>query len=417
MSAAYRRRAACALCGKPGDELQAVMELAATPPANEFVSAAAAGQPQDTFPLTLLLCPACGHLQLAELVDPARLFTNYVYVSGTSPVFVKHFADYAATCIERFGLGAEDLVVEVGSNDGTLLKQFQQQGTSKVLGIDPAAKIAQAASEAGVPTMEAFFDSGLGERLRAEKGPAALVCANNVFAHMEGIRDFAEGVRALLGEEGVFVFEVSYLVDVVEKLLFDTIYHEHASYHALAPLARFFEQLGMRLFDAERISSHGGSIRCFVCHEGARHEQGPELARLIAHEEELGLFAPETYAGFKARITDLGARLRARLSELRAEGKQVAGFGAPAKLTTLMYEFGLGSEEIAFIVDDSPWKQGQHTPGHHILVRPSDALYEEKPAACVVFAWNFADPIINKHTAYVRDGGTFIVPLPELREV
>jgi SAM-dependent methyltransferase len=393
------------------------MSLPATPPANEFVAEEDLGEAQQTIPLTLLLCESCSHLQLAEIVDPERLFRRYVYVSGTSPVFVEHFRKYAAETISRFRLDRESFVVEVGSNDGTLLKQYQAQGVANVLGIDPAADIVKAANAAQVPTLEGFFSPDLAQSLRDERGGAALICANNVFAHTEHLRAFAEGVRTLLAAEGVFVFEVSYLADVVEKLLFDTIYHEHLAYHALAPLVQFFDKLEMRLFDAERVDTHGGSIRCFVALRSASHESTPRLQQLLQCEREAGLFAPATYARLKQRIDERGTIVRNRLAALRQDGKRVAGFGAPAKLTTLMYAFAINAKDIDFIIDDSPLKQGLCTPGMHIPVLPSSALYERRPDYCVIFAWNFADAIIAKHGNYLRQGGHFIVPLPEVREV
>jgi SAM-dependent methyltransferase len=417
MSSTFRRRERCTLCAANARELAEVTSLAPTPPANEFLREEELGKPQEAIPLTLLLCKQCGHLQLAEIVDPARLFRNYVYVSGTSPVFIAHFHDYAKTACERFGLGSGSFVVEIGSNDGTLLKQFQSLGVNDVLGVDPATEIVKSAIAAGVPTLEAFFTTDLARELRTSRRPADLVCANNVFAHAEDLVDFARAAAHLLAPDGVFVFEVSYLGDVVEKLLFDTIYHEHTSYHAVAPLVRFFEAQGMRLFDAERVNTHGGSIRCFASLASSRHETSSRLAELLEKERALGLESPEVYARFKQRIRERGERLKARLGEIRARGERIAGFGAPAKLTTLMHEFGLDRQSIDFIVDDSAWKQGRFTPGTHIPVVASSELGKRKPAYCVIFAWNFADSIMKKHEAYTAGGGHFIVPLPELREV
>lgn len=416
MSSLFRRRDRCALCTATGDTLREVLSLAATPPANEFVEERELGQEQARIPLTLLLCGACGHLQLAEIVDPERLFRNYVYVSGTSPVFVAHFREYATDAIARFGLGASSLVVDVGSNDGTLLKQFQAQGVAKVLGIDPATEIAAAATAQGVPTLSVFFSSTVADEVRAVHGAADLIAANNVFAHTEQLEDFARGVGKLLTPDGVFVFEVSYLLDVLDHLLFDTIYHEHLSYHALVPLTRFFQGLGLRLFDAQRVDTHGGSIRCFVSRQGSRHADSERLSGLLAREHEAGLFSPASYAAFKGRIRARADQVVARVKAIRESGKSVCGFGAPAKLTTLMYEFGLTDGGISFIVDDSPLKQGRFTPGSHIPVRPSAALYEQRPDFCVVFAWNFAESIVAKHQEYLANGGHFLVPLPELRE-
>jgi SAM-dependent methyltransferase len=417
MSQTFRRRERCTLCAASAQDLAKVMSLAPTPPANEFLREDELGKPQEAIPLSLLLCGKCGHLQLAEIVDPERLFRNYVYVSGTSPVFVAHFREYAKTCCERFGLGERSFVVEVGSNDGTLLKQFQSFGVNDVFGVDPASEIVKTANAAGVPTLEAFFTTELAKRLESERRPADLVCANNVFAHAEDLADFARAAGTLLGPEGVFVFEVSYLRDVIEKLLFDTIYHEHTSYHALAPLVRFFEARGMRLFDAERVESHGGSIRCFVSQAKASHANSARLRELLDKERELGLESPPVYERFKQRISERGKELKARLGKIRAGGERIAGFGAPAKLTTLMHEFGLDRQSIDFIVDDSAWKQGRFTPGTHIPVVASSELGARKPAWCVVFAWNFADSIVKKHAAYTDGGGHFIVPLPELREI
>ena len=414
MSKVFRRREVCALCRAGGSALSPVMSLAATPPANEFVGKQIG---QDTIPLTLLLCKSCGHVQLAEIVDPQRLFGDYVYVSGTSPVFVEHFRRYAADSIARFGLGKDSLVVEAGSNDGTLLRQFQTQGVPNVLGVDPAAKIAAQARESGIPTLEGFFTPELAKSLRAERGPAALICANNVFAHAEDLAGFTDGVRDLLAPEGVFVFEVSYLADVVEKLLFDTIYHEHLSYHAVKPLVSFFERHGLRLFDCERIDTHGGSLRCYVGQAGSSHVRSERVAALLQLEQELELFSPATYEKFKARISRRAQELKARIAQIREQGGRVVGFGAPAKLTTLMHEFGLGSDSIEFIIDDSAWKQGLYTPGTHIPVVPSAELYARRPDWCIVFAWNFAESIVKKHAAFAEQGGRFIVPLPQLREI
>jgi SAM-dependent methyltransferase len=413
----FERRETCALCDARGSALAVAFSLAPTPPANDFVIEADLDKPQPSIPLTLLLCTSCGHLQLAEIVDPARLFGHYVYVSGTSSVFVAHFRDYAKDTISRFGLGATSFVVEIGSNDGTLLRQFMEQGVPHVLGIDPAKEIAAAAVEHGVPTIEGFFTADLADELLDKYGPAALVCANNVFAHAEDLAGFATGVRRLLADDGVFVFEVSYLVDVLSSLLFDTIYHEHVSYHAVTPLVTFFERLGMRLFDAQRVSTHGGSIRCYVSRASASHRESDELRSILESERRLALFDLDTYRAFKKRIVARGQALRDRLSTIVGQGQRVAGFGAPAKLTTLMYEFGLSGSDFQFIVDDSILKQGRFTPGMHIPVVPRTRLFESRPEWCVIFAWNFADSIVQSNRDYLREGGRFLVPLPELRDI
>ncbi|MBI4375181.1 MAG: class I SAM-dependent methyltransferase [Elusimicrobia bacterium] len=406
-----RRRADCRLCGSK--ELELVFALTPTPPANAFVPAEKRDTPQQRFPLDLFFCRECTHLQLLDVVDPALLFEDYVYVSGTSPVFVNHFKGYAEDMIHRFGLKAPDLVIDIGSNDGTLLRFFKDKGL-QVLGIDPAKKIAEQATKAGVKTMAEFFTPELAERLRRKEGPAQLICANNVFAHADDLKGMVAGIRHLLAPDGVFVFEVSYLADVINKTLFDTIYHEHLAYHAVKPLQRFFRDNGMELIEALRVDSHGGSLRGMAQRTGAKRDVGASVAELLALEEKLGLHKAETYRRFDRQIDERRRELVAVLKSLKAEGKRIAGFGAPAKATTLMHHFGLGPEYLDFVVDDSPLKQGLFTPGHHIPVLSSKALEERRPDALLILAWNFAPSIIEKNKAFAQRGGRFIIPLPKV---
>ena len=407
-----RRRETCRLCG--GRDLILVLALTPTPPANAFVDAATKAEPQPCFPLDVFFCEACGHVQLLDVVDPALLFENYVYVSGTSPSFVKHFDEYAAALIDRFAPDAGSLVVDIGSNDGTLLSAFQKRGL-RVLGIDPARDIAARATEAGVETIADFFSCDLAKKIIADRGPAAIVTANNVFAHADDLRGIVEGIRTMLAPDGVFVFEVSYLADVVADTLFDTIYHEHLAYHSVKPLETFFAASGMRLFAVEHVASHGGSVRGMAGLADGPHQADGTAAALIAQEREAGIDQAETFKKFAAAIDALGDQLKTLIANIKADGKTIAGFGAPAKATTLMYHFGIGADEIDFIVDDSPLKQGLYSPGAHIPVLASDALYERRPDYVLILAWNFAQAIIDKHSAFLDGGGRFIVPLPELK--
>jgi hypothetical protein len=410
----WQRRIKCALCRSTA--LDEVMSLAPTPPANEFVKDPTI--PQDRIPLTLVLCWACGHVQLREIVSPNRLFSNYVYVSGTSTSFVRHFKNYARVCSERFDPKKHDLIVDIGSNDGTLLHAWQRLGAENTLGIEPARKIAETARSSGIDTICEFFTSELSGKIRKERGPAKIITANNVFAHVEDIKAFGEAVKILLGPQGVFVFEVSYLGNVIEDLLFDTIYHEHSSYHTLAPLISFFsKELGLHVFDVEKIPTHGGSLRIYVSSE--YHPPYFSLTCVLAEERKLGLDKKETYRNFKEQISQKGLALRSRIKKIRDEGHRIAGYGAPAKLTTLFYEMAINPSDIEYIVDDSPWKQGLYTPGYHVPVLPVSALYDsetddkfkiKKCDYAIIFAWNFADIIVKNHQKYIRQGGTFISP-------
>lgn len=405
------RRADCRLCG--GRDLDLVLKLAPTPPANAFVSPKDAKKAQRAFPLDVHFCRSCGHVQLLDVVDPSLLFEDYVYVSGTSPVFVEHFERYAHDVIVRYIPPSGSLVVDVGSNDGTLLSFFRKKGF-KVLGVDPAKKIAADATNRGIETLCAFFTPELARKLRQERGPASIVTANNVFAHADDLRGIAEGARELLADDGVFVFEVSYLLDVFEKTLFDTIYHEHLAYHSVAPLEKFFASLGLELIEALRVDSHGGSLRGVVQKKGGPRKRGASVDRRLEEERKAGLDKPETLKAFARQIDARKKELTQLLTKLKKEGKRVAGFGAPAKATTLMHHFGLSADALEFVVDDSPLKQGLLTPGLHVPVVASSELYKSKPDYVLILAWNFAAPIMAKHAKFREQGGRFIVPLPKV---
>lgn len=408
---ACRRRDTCRLCG--GRKLVLVFSLAPTPPANAFVPKAMLSRPQERYPLDVFFCESCAHVQLLDVVDPRLLFEDYVYVSGTSPMFVQHFQDYAANVSTRFKPAPGRLIIDIGSNDGTLLAAFKDHGMS-ILGVDPAVKIAEAATACGLETIPAFFTLELARQIRDRRGPAAIVTANNVFAHVDDLAAVVSGVRTLVEPAGVFVFEVSYLVDVYEKTLFDTIYHEHLSYHSVKPLRAFFAAHDMHLIAAERVDTHGGSIRGMAQVAGGPWQPDGSVGALIALEERLAFDRADTFKTLARKVRALGNELSALLRRLKADGCTIAGFGAPAKATTLMHQFRLGPDIVDFIVDDSPLKQGLYTPGYHIPVLPSSALYERQPDYVLVLAWNFAESIIAKHTDFRTAGGRFIVPLPRI---
>ena len=410
----YYRRSTCRLCCSV--LLTKVFTLTPTPPANAFVSINQLGDEQVTFPLELFFCENCKHLQLLDVVNPEELFRNYVYVSGTSVSFVKHFEDYANTCINDFGLSANDIVIDIGSNDGTLLKFFKDKKLH-VLGIDPARAIAREASDKGIETWPQFFDETIVNKILVEKGQVSLVTANNMFAHADDLSGIVENIRSLLKPGGIFVFEVSYLGAVFEDTLFDTIYHEHVAYHSVIPLVTFFDSKHMDFFAAERITSHGGSLRGMVQLKGGPRKADGSVQALINYEQKIALNLSGTWIGYAAKINTLKTELVGLIDSLKKDGKTIAGFGAPAKATTLMHHFGLGPDTIDFISDDAPLKQGLYSPGLHIPVLSSKAIYEKKPDYVILLAWNFAIQIMEDHQDYVNSGGHFIVPLPEIRVI
>ncbi len=408
----HHRRESCRLCG--GRALERVLELTPTPPANALVPLALRSRPQRCFPLDVYFCGDCQHAQLLDVIDAADLFRDYVYVSGTSAVNVDHFGRYARQVIERTGLAPGDLVVEIGSNDGTMLRFFKDAGM-RVLGIDPAREIAVAASASGIETLAEFFDLELARSLRARHGPVKVVCANNVCAHIDDLEGAIRAARELIEPDGVFVFQVSYLLDVYEKTLFDTMYHEHLDYHRVGPLRRFFDRLEMRLWSSERVEAQGGSLRGYASPRARADAVQPSVAAMEAQERAAGLDRPEALRAFSRRIERAGLELTSLLGGLKARGHSIAGYGAPAKATTLMYHFGLDGGVIDYIVEDNPRKHGLFTPGLHIPVGPVDWLYERRPDYVVALAWNFAESIVANHRRYTEQGGRFVIPLPELR--
>ena len=402
----HHKRDDCRLCESAA--LQRVLQLTPTPPANAMVSAADRALPQPVFPLDVYRCNSCGHLQLLDIVDPKVLFSHYVYVSSTSPVMVRYLQEQCAAVIERARLEPGDLVVEIGSNDGTLLRFFKAAGM-RVLGVDPAANVVPDKSE--IETLTDFFSADLGRQIRERFGPARAICAYNVCAHIDDLRGVVDGVRTLLAPDGQFVFEVGYLLDVYLKTLFDTVYHEHVDFHHVEPLRDFFARCGLKLLHAERSEIQGGALVGYV--GNADRSEEASVAAMIADERAAGLHRADTFLNWSNRIRQRSEELTALLSGLKAAGKSIAAYGAPAKATTLMYHFGLDGSVLDYIVDDNPIKQGLFTPGLHLPVLPVETLREREPDYVVILAWNFAEPIVAKHRGYTPHG-RFILPLPDL---
>lgn len=411
MSACIRvaRRGDCRLCG--GRDLELVLPLAPTPIADDFVPEGRRREIQQIFPLEVWLCHGCGHTQLLDAVDPEALFGSYTYETKVSLGLVEHFGRLAARLIPHLPPGA--FVCEIGSNDGSMLRFFREAG-HRVLGVDPAREIARRATASGIETLPEPFSAALGAAIRRERGPASLVIANNVFAHVDALGDVAEGIRALLADDGVFVFEVSYMADILERMLFDTIYHEHLCYHAVRPFAGFFERHGLAFFDVERIPTKGGSLRGFVQRAGGPRAAAPQVGSLMRLEEQLGLGRAETYRAYGERIAALRDGALEAVESFRRAGGEVAGYGASATVTTLLHHFDLG-RRLAFLVDDNPVKQGTFSPGHHLPVLHPAALQERRPAAVVLLAWAYAEPILARCGDYRGGGGRCIVPAPAVR--
>lgn len=397
-----------------GKRLRKIISLSPTPPANAFLAKVDFKKKEPFFPLQVNFCLDCGQLQLTHVVSPEILFRNYVYVSSTSPVFVNHFEEYAKDLIKRFKLNKKKLVIDIGSNDGILLKPLKKAGV-KVVGIDPALDIARKATKEGVKTLPHFLNIKLAKSIVAKFGQADVVTANNAFAHIHNLDEIIESVKILTPKDGVFVIEFPYLIDFVEKNLFDTIYHEHLSYLSIRPLVAIFKRFDMEIFDVKKVNSHGGSLRVYVKRMGAKYKVKKSVQDFINKEIRLGLNKITTYVKFAKTIEENKEKLIMLLKKLKSQNKTMIGYGAPAKGNTLLNYYKIGPEILDYIVDDSEYKQGLYTPGTHIPIFPFKKIKETNPNYIFILAWNFAEPLMKKLSDFEKSGGRFIIPVPEAK--
>ncbi len=412
MRADVTHRSSCRIC--QGAKLRRILSLGPTPLANAFLREEEKHLPERYFPLDVYLCKDCSLVQLLDVVDPRVLFKDYVYVSSTSPVFVAHFADFAQKVFTRFSLNEDSLVIDIGSNDGILLRPFKKLG-ARVLGVEPDRSIGATARKAGVETLTSFFSLDVAKKILKKYGDADIITATNVFAHVDDIHGLVQGVRHLLSKNGVFIIEVPYLVDFLEKNLFDTVYHEHLSYFSVTALKAFFDKVGMTITHVEKVPTHGGSLRVFSAKTSSVHTASPSVRAFLAKEKKLKLKDEKVYDAYRKRIEGNKVTLLALLQKLREQGKTIAGYGAPAKGNTLLNFFAIGNDTLTFIIDDNPLKQGRYTPGKRIPVVSSDMLRTDPPDYLLIIAWNFAESIIKKNEAFKKSGGKFIVPVPDPR--
>jgi SAM-dependent methyltransferase len=409
--AATVAESSCRFCGA---SLKAVFaDLGSSPLANSYIAPERMSAMEPFYPLRALVCERCFLVQVEEYEPPERIFSDYAYFSSYSSSWLEHSRRYTEQIVGQLNLGQDSQVVELASNDGYMLQYFSKRQIP-VLGIEPAANVAEVAIQKGIPTVVAFFGRDTARSV-LERAPADLLIGNNVLAHVPNLNDFIAGMKILLKPTGTITMEFPHLLRLVEEKQWDTIYHEHFSYLSFLTVSRMFEAHGLRVFDVEEVSTHGGSLRIYGCHEDDADRPAGERAReMLRREREAGYEELQTYLSYGENVMADKRQILQFLIDLKNAGKRIVGYGAPAKGTTLLNYCGVRGDLLDYTVDLSPHKQGLHLPGSRIPIRPPQALREDRPDVVVILPWNLREEIVRQH-AYVREwGGRFAARSPRL---
>lgn len=399
----------CRMC--QSKNLFKFLDLGFMPPADQFRRKDQLSEPETYYPLEVCVCDDCGLVQLSYVVSPEILYRNdYPYESSMTKAGCKHWAKFAKRVKDLLGLRKNDLVIDIGSNVGVLLGAFKKEGM-KIQGVDPAANIVILAHERGIDTICDFFNTETVGKILSEKGKASVITATNVFAHVDNLHQLMNDIDIALKDDGVFIFEAPYLVNLLKDIEYDTIYHEHLSYLSVKPLIVFLKQFSMEIFNIEQVDIHGGSFRVYIGKTG-RHKVSDVVSRMIKEEERIRLYSHEVLLDFAQKVAQNRRELIWLLQTLRQKGHRIAGVSAPAKGMTLLNYCRIGNEILDFVTEKSDLKIGRYTPGTHIAVKPDSYLFEKKPEYVLLLAWNFADEIILNLAEFRKHGGKFIIPIP-----
>lgn len=412
----HQARTSCAFCSSAA--LEKIIDFGSVALAGGFLKPEKFASEQ-RFPLRVHFCRDCYALQVLDIIDPEILFADYFYFSSAIQSLREHFIDYADEVVPRFLEPAKAVVVEIGCNDGILLKPIADHGVRKVIGVDPATNIVRTIDDPRITIVNTFFSNVVAEQIRAEHGPAQLIVANNVYAHIPEINDVTRGIAGLLDDDGVFIFEAHYLGSVVKGLQYDMIYHEHLYYYSLLSLENHLARHGLVVFDVKPISIHGGSMRFYVSKKNSRHalKVSPQVKRLRKEEIEQGYDRVECFEQFAGEIAKRKERLMALLEKAREKGLRIAGYGASGRANTIIQYCGITDRHVDYMVDDASAKWGFFTPGSHIEIVSREHLAEMPPDYLLVFAWAYLNEIAQNCRNYLEDGGQLLTPLPEVRQV
>jgi hypothetical protein len=405
---------ACRLCGSTS--LASVVDLGATPPCERFLTAEQLEEPEVTYPLHLRVCTGCWLAQIPPMITPEDTFTEYAYFSSYSTSWVEHAREFVHGAVDRLGLDDDSFVVEVASNDGYLLRHVIDRGI-RCLGIEPSKNVGEAARDGGVPTLTAFLGPETAATVRQEYGPADLVVANNVYAHIPDVIGFTQGLRALVADDGWVSIEVQHLLTLMEFNQYDTIYHEHFQYYTVASAQRALASGGLTLVDVETLPTHGGSIRLWARPAEVAGEPGERVAELLAAEKAAGLHELSGYAEFRERVARVRRELLKFLVGAAEEGKTVVGYGAPGKGNTLLNHCGIRADLLSYTVDRNPYKHGRFTPGARIPILPPERIAEDRPDYVLVLPWNLREELIGQLSFIHAWGGRLVFPIPSLEIV
>ena len=402
----------CRFCGSALEHI--FVDLGVSPLVQSFLSSDQLNQMEPFYPLQVFVCGKCFLVQLQEFVAPKDIFSDYLYFASYSDSWLAHAKRYTEDMVQRFPISESSLVIEIASNDGYLLQYFAEKNVP-VLGVEPAANVAQVAAQKGIPSVVKFFSSATARELIAAGKSADLLLGNNVLAHVPDINDFVAGMKILLKPQGIITMEFPHLLQLMEQNQFDTIYHEHFSYFSFLTVQKIFAAHGLVLFDVEELPTHGGSLRIFARHaEDARKPVGPRVIELCAREESAGYARLETYSCFAEQVKETKRKLLEFLIKAKRNGKKIAAYGAAAKGNTLLNYCAIRTDFLDYTVDRSPYKQGMFLPGTRIPVYSPDQIRRTQPDYLLILPWNLKDEIIQQN-AYIRDwGGQFVVPIPEV---